>query len=111
MVPFFLWKIWKSRIPLILVITLVWNKIQMSNLHQYESFELKKQPKHNLWSSCMVSILVGNGYCQRGCSGLIGGSTLLNCTDVMTAGIDSWSTVEVSFIHNFGTTEPYFEAL
>ena len=36
----------------------------MSNLHQYESFELKKQPEHNLWSSCMVSILVGNGYSQ-----------------------------------------------
>ena len=27
----------------------------------YESFELKKQPEHNLWSSCMGSIMVENG--------------------------------------------------
>ena len=36
----------------------------MSSLHQYESFELKKQPEHNRCCISMVSILVGNGYLE-----------------------------------------------
>ena len=56
LVPRFLWKIWKNRISLLLVVSRVWNELRTSNLHQYESFDLKKLSEYCLNCICMVSI-------------------------------------------------------
>ena len=52
----------KYYVDVLLIVSRVWNELRTSNLHQYESLDLKKLSEYCLNCICMVSILVGNRY-------------------------------------------------
>ena len=64
-VPCYIWKIWKTRLLLLKIISQASNEIQMSNLHQSQSLWLQKFSKCICCCICKVSILVGDRYCYH----------------------------------------------